>query len=59
MSHIFVSYSRSDEAFARPLVKDLRAVSINVWLDQDNIGPVKPYSRIFIDTRSISILSAA
>src|SRR5690348_16559007 len=38
MSLVFVSYSRSDEAFARRLVKDLRTAGVNVWLDQDNIG---------------------
>jgi TIR domain/Bacterial SH3 domain len=39
MAFIFVSYSRTDQAFVKRLVNDLRAHGVNVWLDQDSIAP--------------------
>lgn len=37
MAHIFISYSRKDEAFARQLVGDLDRLGAEPWIDVDNI----------------------
>ena len=37
MSHVFISYSRKDEAFARQLVADMQAAGLNVWFDRTSI----------------------
>jgi TIR domain-containing protein len=39
----FISYTRTDSAFARRLSNDLRAAKIDVWLDQDDIRPGEPW----------------
>jgi hypothetical protein len=43
MSQIFVCYSRADREFAERLVKDLRAVGIDLWFDQQDISPGDPW----------------
>lgn len=35
---VFVSHSRVDDAFAEQLVKDLRAVGTDAWLDTEQLG---------------------
>jgi hypothetical protein len=37
MSEAFISYSRTDSAFADKLLRDLEARGIPVWIDRDNI----------------------
>ncbi|MCI0710661.1 MAG: TIR domain-containing protein [Chloroflexi bacterium] len=39
MSHVFISYSRKDEAFARQLVADMQAAGLDVWFDRTSIQP--------------------
>jgi acetyl-CoA carboxylase biotin carboxyl carrier protein len=41
----FLSYSRSDSAFALRLAADLKAGGANVWLDQTDIEPGKRWDR--------------
>lgn len=36
--HVFISYSRKDKEFVSKLVRDLRANSVEVWLDSDSIS---------------------
>jgi len=37
MTHIFISYSRTDENFARHLAGDLDRLGANIWIDVDDI----------------------
>ncbi|MBN1965587.1 MAG: toll/interleukin-1 receptor domain-containing protein [Anaerolineae bacterium] len=39
MSHVFISYSRSDSEFVEQLYSDLRANDIDVWTDKYDIEP--------------------
>jgi hypothetical protein len=39
----FISYTRSDQVFARRLYDDLRSAGIDVWLDQNDIKPGEPW----------------
>ena len=39
----FVSYSRTDSEFALRLAQDLKAADANIWLDQLDIPPGKPW----------------
>lgn len=43
--HYFLSYSRSDEAFALRLAKDLRAHGVAMWVDQIDIRPSEHWDR--------------
>lgn len=38
MSHIFISYSRKDTAYAKKLAQRLEQHGLNVWIDRRNIG---------------------
>ncbi|MDX1377308.1 MAG: toll/interleukin-1 receptor domain-containing protein, partial [Anaerolineales bacterium] len=40
--HVFVSYSRKDEAVMRRIVKHLRAQGIKVWVDNEKLIPGTP-----------------
>jgi hypothetical protein len=39
MPKIFVSYSRTDEEFARRLATDLDRLGADLWIDVDDIPP--------------------
>jgi hypothetical protein len=41
----FLSYSRSDEAFALRLAKDLRERGVGIWVDQLDIRPSEQWDR--------------
>jgi hypothetical protein len=40
--YVFLSYSRTEEVFARRLEQDLRSRGIWVWRDVSNINPGSP-----------------
>ncbi|NDJ78814.1 MAG: TIR domain-containing protein [Chloroflexi bacterium] len=39
MTRVFISYSRTDEPFARRLATDLDGLGANIWIDVDDIPP--------------------
>lgn len=43
--HYFLSYSRSDDAFAMRLARDLRERGIDIWVDQLDIRPSEHWDR--------------
>ncbi len=45
----FISYSREDSEFALRLAQDLRAAGANVWIDQLDIHPGKPWDNAIED----------
>lgn len=48
-SPAFISYSREDSEFAFRLAQDLRAAGANVWLDQLDIQPGRPWDNAIED----------
>jgi hypothetical protein len=44
MTHIFISYSRKDEAFARRLAGSLSNLGVEVWIDVEDIPPGMKWS---------------
>jgi TPR repeat protein len=48
-SPAFISYSREDSEFAFRLAQDLRAAGANVWLDQLDISPGRPWDNAIED----------
>lgn len=43
MSHIFVSYSRTDKARAKQICKNLKLRGLEVWFDEQRIPPGDPW----------------
>ena len=43
---IFISYARTDEAFAVKLARDLRDKGVNVWIDQFDIYPGEKWTAL-------------
>ena len=37
--HIFISYARKDETFARKINKQFRGLGLNIWLDKESNLP--------------------
>ena len=49
MNHIFVSYSRKDEAVVDLFVAGLREAKVNVWQDKSGAGTGIPFSTKWFD----------
>jgi hypothetical protein len=47
--HVFMSYSRRDEAVMRRVVTFLREQSINVWVDNEKLVPGTPIWEVEIE----------
>lgn len=43
MAHVFISYSRKDNAFAKMLAKALSARERDVWVDWEGIPPTAAF----------------
>src|SRR4051812_15589269 len=46
---IFISYARSDSEFALGLARDLRAASVDIWVDQLDIRAGETWDRVVED----------
>jgi hypothetical protein len=42
MSDVFISYSRQDSNLVEPLVNDLRAAGLEIWIDKAGLKPGTP-----------------
>lgn len=45
MAHYFLSYARTDAAFALRLADDLRTAGVDLWIDQRDIQPSQKWDR--------------
>jgi WD40 repeat protein len=45
VNHVFVSYSRRDAGRVEPLVAELRALGVDVWIDTSDIPVSAPWAR--------------
>src|SRR4026207_2485130 len=54
MAHIFISYSRTDEVFARQLATSLSQLGADVWIDIEDIPVGMKWSRAIQEGLDVS-----